>query len=386
MERIYLDNAATSWPKPSQVAQAIQEFYMNLGSASGRGSQASEFSSDHIVRQCRSELEQFLGAGAEDSLVFAFNGTDAINLALWGFLTNGDHVVATTIEHNSVVRPLHELSQRFGVTFDLVDCDETGQVDANSIRAAIKSETKLVVVCHASNVTGAVQDIEAVADVCRNAEVALMVDAAQTVGHVPLNFQELGCDFLVAPGHKGLMGPLGTGFLLLGGRVKTAMNPWRAGGTGTASELTHQPLEFPSRLEAGNLNVGGLAGLLEGLRFVREIGCEAIGAKERELLQRAAEGLDSIPGVRVFGATGGRSNIGVLSFEVEGQDPREVAMILDSGFGIQVRAGLHCAPTIHKRMGTLEQGGTVRISPGWYSTSDHIEKLLVAISEIANLT
>lgn len=385
MERIYLDNAATSWPKPPQVGQAIQDFYLKLGSASGRGNQASTFSSDHIVRQCRTELEEFLGAGTDDSLVFAFNGTDAINLGLWGFLNSGDHVVTTMIEHNSVIRPLYELARRLGVTFDLVDCDETGRVDAEAIQAAMKNQTRLVVVSHASNVTGTVQDVAAIAGCCRDANVALMLDAAQTVGQIPLNFQQLGCDFIAAPGHKGLMGPLGTGFLLVGGRVKDSMNPWRAGGTGTASESTSQPSEFPARLESGNLNVGGIVGLLEGLRFVRQTGESAIAEKEQGLMRMALEGLCSIPGVRVFGSTESNSQVGVLSFEIEDQDPREVAMILDSGFGVQVRAGLHCAPNIHKRMGTFEMGGTVRISPGWFSTPDHIEKLLAAISEIVEL-
>lgn len=384
MERIYLDNAATSWPKPPQVSQAIQDFYHRLGSASGRGSQASEFSSDHIVRQCRSELAQYLGAGKDDKLVFAFNGTDAINLALWGFLGQDDHVVTTSVEHNSVVRPLHELSQRFGVGFDVVDCDETGWIDPDAIRTAINSKTKLVVVSHASNVTGRIQDIEGISRVCRGANVALMVDAAQTVGLVPINFQEMHCDFLAAPGHKGLMGPLGTGFLLVGSQVKDGMRSWRAGGTGSESELTSQPTDYPSRLESGNMNVGGLAGLLEGVRFVKETGNGEILSKEHALLVKAEQGLESISSVRVIGAQVD-SRVGVLSFEISGHDPREVAMILDSGFGIQVRAGLHCAPNIHKRLGTFEKGGTVRISPGWFSEEAHIEALVQAVSEIHQL-
>ena len=340
MERIYLDNAATSWPKPPEVLQAIQDFYLKLGSASGRGGQSSEFSSDHLVRQCRAELTEFLGAGKNDALVFAFNGTDAINLGLWGVLGERDHVVTTAIEHNSVIRPLHELSRHRGVTFDIIECNDDSFVDAESVSQAINNETRLVVVSHASNVTGAVQDIGSIAAVCREKGVALMVDAAQTVGHMEVDFRELQCDLLAAPGHKGLMGPLGTGFLLVGENLKDTMKTWRAGGTGTESELAHQPNEYPAKLESGNLNVSGIAGLLAGLRFVRSIGVAKIAEKEQALLSLAAKGLSLISDVQII-CSGALHRTGVLSFEVVGQDPREIAMNLDSSFGIQVRDALH---------------------------------------------
>lgn len=383
MDRIYLDNAATSWPKPPQVLEAIQDFYQSIGSASGRGNQASEFTSDHLVRQCRVELAEFLGVGNQDSLVFGFNGTDAINMALWGFLRPDDHVVTTVIEHNSVIRPLNELNHRQRVRFDVVDCDQQGRVDVDSICSAIKSETRLVVVSHASNVTGVVQDVRGIAEICQKKGVSLMVDAAQTVGQVEVNFRELGCDLLAAPGHKGLMGPLGTGILLVGEKVKSQMGVWRAGGTGTDSELTTQPSDYPARLESGNLNVGGIAGLLAGLRFVQSIGIEKIAAKENELIEFLARELNSIDGVRVFGGLCDTSRVAVLSFEIAGMDPREVAMILDSSFGIQVRAGLHCAPGIHQRLGTFARGGTIRCSPGWFTEPSQVGTFLAAVKEIS---
>jgi cysteine desulfurase family protein len=383
MERIYLDNAATSWPKPPEVLAAIQDFYQNIGSASGRGGQSSIYSSDTIVRQCRTELADLLGASVDDEIVFAFNGTDAINLVLGGFLANGDHVVTTVIEHNSVIRPLNELKRERGIQFDLVDCDEQSLVNPAAIRQAINPQTKLVVLSHASNVTGAVQDVQSISEICRRQGVALLVDAAQTVGQINTNVSELGCDFLVAPGHKGLLGPLGTGFVFVHSRVKGSMKAWRAGGTGTESELAEQPQKFPGRLESGNLNVGGIAGLLAGIRFVQGIGLTQIAIKEQSLIEMATSGLREIAGVQLACGGEGLARVGVMSLELENMDPREVAMILDTSFGIQTRAGLHCAPLIHQRLGTFEQGGTVRISPSWFSQPEEIEKLIEAFKEIA---
>lgn len=385
-DRIYLDNAATSWPKPPQVLTAIKDFYQNLGSASGRGIQASPFSSDHLVRQCRTELAQFLGAGADDPLIFAFNGTDAINMAFGSFLKPGDHVVTTEIEHNSVIRPLEERVRSDRLSYSTVDSDENGFVNPKDIESAIRPQTQLVVVSHASNVTGSIQDVNEIGQICKRNNVAFMVDAAQTVGQIPIDFRMIDCDFLAAPGHKGLMGPLGTGFLIIRNRIAQELRTWRAGGTGTQSEMSTQPTVYPARLESGNLNVGGIAGLLAGLRFVQQTGLVEILRNENELCDALLQGLRLIPGIQVMARSSGQKTdgyVGVVSFLCDNLDSREISMILDASFGIQTRAGFHCSPGIHKRLGSFDLGGTIRVSPNWFTTLDQIDRFLVAIRQIS---
>ena len=382
--RIYLDNAATSWPKPPAVVEAIADFYTAVGSPAGRGNPTSEFSSDGIVQKCRSELREFIGGGADDQIVFAFNGTDAINIGLFGFLNHGDHVVTTSIEHNSVMRPLEMMRQSHELKISVVQCDDDGTVSPSDIRDAIQPNTKMVILSHASNVTGVIQDALKIGDLCREREIAFMLDAAQTVGQLPIDVNQIGCDMLAAPGHKGLLGPLGTGFLYIAERISDQVRPWRAGGTGTKSELNTQPTEYPGRLEAGNMNVGGLAGLRAGLEFVESVGVAAIQQHEQQLVGRIVERLENEPRIKLYCATS-LDRVGVLSLNIDQLDPREAAMILDSSFGIQVRAGFHCAPGMHHSLNTFELGGTIRVSPGWFSTETEIDRLADAITEIANV-
>ena len=382
--RIYLDNAATSWPKPPAVVAAIADFYTAVGSPAGRGNPTSEFSSDGIVQKCRSELREFIGGGPDDQIVFAFNGTDAINISLFGFLNHGDHVVTTSIEHNSVMRPLEMMRQSHELKITVVQCDADGTVSPGDIRDAIQPNTKMVIFSHASNVTGIIQDAQTIGALCRERKIAFMLDAAQTVGQLPIDVSKIGCDMLAAPGHKGLLGPLGTGFLYIAERVAEQVRPWRAGGTGTKSELSTQPTEYPARLESGNMNVGGLAGLRAGLEFVKSVGVAAIQQHEQQLVSRIVERLENEPRIKLYCATG-LNRVGVLSLNIDQFDPREAVLILDSSFGIQVRAGFHCAPGMHHSLGTFELGGTIRISPGWFSTETEIDRLADAITEIANV-
>ena len=382
--RIYLDNAATSWPKPPAVVEAIADFYTAVGSPAGRGNPTSEFSSDGIVQKCRSELREFIGGGADDQIVFAFNGTDAINIGLFGFLNHGDHVVTTSIEHNSVMRPLEMMRQSHELKISVVQCDDDGTVSPSDIRDAIQPNTKMVILSHASNVTGVIQDALKIGDLCREREIAFMLDAAQTVGQLPIDVNQIGCDMLAAPGHKGLLGPLGTGFLYIAERISDQVRPWRAGGTGTKSELNTQPTEYPGRLEAGNMNVGGLAGLRAGLEFVESVGVAAIQQHEQQLVGRIVERLENEPRIKLYCATS-LDRVGVLSLNIDQLDPREAAMILDSSFGIQVRAGFHCAPGMHHSLNTFELGGTIRVSPGWFTTESEVDQFANAISEIANV-
>lgn len=387
--RIYFDNAATSWPKPPEVVQAITDFYNNIGTAAGRGNQASEYSSDSISQKCRSELLDFIGGragdrNASDQIVFAFNGTDAINMGLFGFLNRGDHVVTTAIEHNSVLRPLELLKQNLDVKVSVVECGEDGTVDPDDIKNAIVSKTKLVVISHASNVTGVIQDVEGIGKLCQELDVTLMLDAAQTVGQIPIDVQTIGCHMLAAAGHKGLLGPLGTGFLYLSKDTAPQMRPWRAGGTGTSSELSSQPSDYPARLESGNLNLGGIAGMRAGLEFVKTIGVEKIQQHKRKLIAQVISQLADHPKIKFY-CQDNLDRAGVISMNIADSDPRELAMILDSSFGIQTRAGFHCAPKMHHTLKTIDQGGTLRISPGWFSTEPEIDCFVEAIKEISSL-
>ena len=381
--RVYLDNAATSWPKPPEVVAAIADFYTNGGSPAGRGNQTSEFSSDGIVRRCRSELQEFIGGDSRDQIAFAFNGTDAINMGLFGFLNPGDHVVTTSIEHNSVMRPLELLRQNRELEISVVQCGDDGKVPTDGIRDAIEPKTRLVIVSHASNVTGVIQNVQAIGEICRERDVAFMLDAAQTIGQLPVDVKSIGCDMLATAGHKGLMGPLGTGFLYIAENIAEQVQPWRAGGTGTKSELSSQPQEYPARLESGNLNVGGIAGLSAGLRFVQSVGVETIQQHKHRLVARLFERLANEPKIKIYCATES-DRVGVLSLNIDEVDPREAAMILDSSFGIQVRAGFHCSPGMHHSLKTVELGGTIRISPGWFSTEAEVDLLANALVEIAS--
>ena len=378
---IYLDNAATSWPKPDAVVDAIVRFYRQIGAAAGRGASARSSAVDHTIDLCRLELGRLINARPHQ-IVFGFNGTDCLNLALNGLISPGDHVVTTVVEHNSVLRPLNHLAQEHAVQLDIVPC-ENGVVDLTEFRRLIRKSTRLCCVSHVSNVTGMIQPIEEIAELCRKHRVLLVVDGSQSVGHVATDFEPLGCDVLVASGHKGLLGPLGTGFLCLSARAADEIRPTRFGGTGTHSDSITQPWEMPSRLESGNPNAGGIFGLLEGVRFVMERGLKQIEQHERDFNEALVERLAAIDNVILYGYQHANRS-GVLSFNIRDQEPQSVAALLNSEFGIQVRAGLHCAPLMHQSLGTDKLGGTVRISPGIFNSLADIDAVSAAVLDISS--
>ena len=380
-DTIYLDNAATSWPKPPSVLDAQIAFYRDFGVAAGRSGSFRAMQVQRTIEQCRSEIRQLINAHADDSIVFGFNGTDVLNMAIHGWVRPGDHVVATVVEHNSVLRPLEWLRQRQQVSISLAGSDERGRIDLDSIRQSLAPRTRLVIASHVSNVTGVIQPIEALGALCREHGVPLLVDACQSLGHIPVDVRRLQCDWLAASGHKGLQGPLGTGVLYLRSGVGAAIEPLRQGGTGTDSEQREQPASLPERLESGNPNSGGLFGLLAGVRSVAERGVEVIEEHERNWARRLCAGLREIASVRLICPDRDLAT-GIVSFVVEGHDPHELAMLLDSNHGIQVRAGLHCAPLMHRQLGTMDVGGTVRVSPGMNSTTEQIDRLLNALTNI----
>ena len=380
--RIYLDNAATSWPKPESVYQAVDDYQRRLGAPAGRGSYYEAAETERLVASCRKRVSQLISSDDPRRIVFTLNGTDSLNLALHGCLRPGDHVVTTVCEHNSVLRPLRFLAEQRAVSTTYVPCDRTGVVDPDSVRRAITPHTRLVAIVHASNVTGAIQPVEAVGKIAAEQGVLFLVDAAQSLGYIPVDVTSLGCDLLAAPGHKGLLGPLGTGVLYLSERAAGEVLPLRQGGTGTRSDEDIQPASLPDRYESGNLNVPGIVGLEAGVKFLAEIGIEKSQAQMQVLTTRLLAGLVDVPGVTLYGPIAAAERVGVVSLNIEGNDPRELASLLDANWSIQTRAGIHCAPRMHQALGTAP-AGTLRFSVGHFTTAAETDRAIGAIREIA---
>ena len=380
--RVYLDNAATSWPKPEGVYRAVERCLREVGAAAGRGAYTEAMEAGRIVESARTAVGRLIGAANPRQIAFTANGTDSLNLVLYGWLQPGDHVVTTAAEHNSVLRPLTELQARRQIDATIVPCDRQGFVDPDVVRRAIRRETILVVLTHASNVAGTLQPVREIADAAHERGAAVLLDAAQTLGHMPVDVNLLGIDFLAAPGHKGLLGPLGTGVVYVRETHHDRLNSFRQGGTGTRSDEPRQPDALPEKFEAGNLNVPALAGLGAGVEFLQVRGLVAIRKAEAQLVDRLIQQLQAIDRVEVFGPERSADRAGVVSVALAGYDPQEAATLLDASFRVQVRAGLHCAPLIHKALGTFEQGGTIRFSVGPFTSEAEIDAAVAAVREI----
>lgn len=377
MTRIYLDNAATSWPKPDCVYDAVDHYQRQVGVAAGRGSYGDAESIARTIQQARKNIGQLIGAEASQ-IVLTHNCTDALNLALHGLLQSGDHVVTSVAEHNSVLRPLATLAAK-GIETTYVPVDEQGLIDLDQLGKSVTASTKLIAITHASNVTGAIQPIEAIGRVAHARDCLLLLDAAQTCGHVPIDLRSGHVDLMAAPGHKGLLGPLGTGILYIASGIEAQLQCIRQGGTGTQSDDPTQPTEVPAKYESGNLNVPGLVGLDAGVRYVLDNQLDqdiSIEARSNQLIQ----GLQALDNLTVYSTP---NPCGIVSFNLTGYDPQEVATLLDSAGGIQVRAGLHCAPLMHRSLGTLSTGGTVRASCGHFTTAEEIEQLIELVTSLA---
>ena len=379
----YLDNAATSFPKPDAVYFAVDDYQRRIGAAVGRGAYRQAVEAQRIVDRCRNSASQLLGAESSERIVFTFNGTDGLNLALMGICRPGDHVIATEFEHNSVLRPLRWLQEHRQVDVTLLRPNPDGRVDPALVRANLRPATRLIAVQHASNVTGVVQPIADIGAVARHASVLTLVDAAQTAGHWPIDLSQIPIDLLACPGHKGLLGPLGTGLVYFRPGVEPHVECYRLGGTGTQSEDDRQPDSMPERYEAGNHNAPGLAGLGAGLSYLQELSIAAVQRLEAELTEQLVSGLREIPGITVYGHSPGLPHVGVVSFRIDGFDPQEASSILDQTFEIQSRAGLHCAPGVHRFLQTLPQGGTVRFSVGLMTTRQEIDHAIASVRELA---
>jgi cysteine desulfurase / selenocysteine lyase len=376
---IYLDNAATSFPKPESVYQALDRFARSDLANPGRAGHKMALAAERALDDGRHRLNQLLHGEAKERFVFTLNCTDALNMAFKGVLREGDHVITSDLEHNSVSRPLRQMELNGFITLTRLKADGGGTVDPEDVRKAVNGKTRLIALTHASNVLGTIQPIADFGRIARERDLLFLVDAAQTAGVVPIDVQAMRIDLLAFPGHKSLLGPTGTGALYVGSRAK--VGAWREGGTGGDSSSETQPKEFPYFLEGGTPNVLGIAGLAAGIQYVVEKGEGNIRRHEVELTDRLWKRLDEIGGYQVFGHRDPNRRVGTLSFRSEALPAAELGGILDQAFDIAIRPGLHCAPYIHRAIGTFPEGA-VRVSPGAFSTEADIDKLASALAEI----
>ena len=375
---IYLDNAATTMKKPPQVAEAMVAALNTLGN-SARGAYRGALDASHTVYGARVRIARLLGCPRPDHVVFTANVTEALNVAINGLLEPGDHVVTTVLEHNSVLRPLYRLETERGIHLDFVGADHLGNPDYDAFQRLIRPETRLVVCTHASNLTGNLVDIRRVADTAHDRGALLVVDAAQTAGTRPVDMMDFGADVLCFTGHKGLMGPQGTGGLCI--RPGVEIRPLKVGGTGVQTYSRAQPSQLPVHLEAGTLNGHGLAGLAAAVDYLNEVGLEQIEAHEAALTRQFYEGVRSIPGITVYGDFSG-DRAAIVTLNIRDYDSGAVSDALAEDYGIATRAGAHCAPRMHEALGTKEQGA-VRFSFSWFTTEEEIDVAIRAVAELA---
>jgi cysteine desulfurase/selenocysteine lyase len=371
----YLDNAATTFPKPEAVYQAIDKCMRHYAGNQGRSGHRLSMQASREVYETRELLAKLFNIQNPLRIVFTENGTEALNLGLKGVLEPGDHVVTSSMEHNSVYRPLNALAEK-GITFSIVLCSPDGCLDIEAFTAALQQNTKMVILNHASNVTGEMLPIREVGEICAKKGILFMVDAAQTAGILDIDVQDLKIDLLAAPGHKGLFGPQGTGFLYIGEGLD--LKPLKEGGTGSRSEDVFQPLMMPDRYESGTLNAPGIIGLGAGIKFLQQETLQKIRAHDEKLRHYFIEALSQIETVRLYGAG---ALISVVSLNIEGLDSTETAYLLDREYDIFVRPGLHCAPLTHRTLGTLDTG-TVRFSFSYFNTEDEVQQSVSAIQKI----
>ena len=375
----YLDNAATSWPKPEAVYQAVDHFMRHIGATPGRGGHQREEEAAAIADETRAALAGLFNAPEPACVVFTMNATHAINMALKGVLHAGDHVITSSIEHNALWRPLKALEKRGGVELSVVHCSSDGTLDVAAVAAAMRSNTRLVAMLHASNVLGTLLPIAAIGQLAHDQGALFLVDAAQTAGTCPIDVQAMHIDLLAFAGHKGLYGPHGTGGLVV--RPDSQLETWVEGGSGVESESDDMPAELPLRLEPGTHNAAGIAGLLAGVRFVQQQGVGNIRAHEMELTRQLIDALQEVPGLRLLGPRDPAQRTAVVSVAVAGYMPEQLAEVLDRVFGVATRAGLHCAPQAHRTAGTLEDGA-LRFSPGYFNTAQDITYAAQALKTI----
>ena len=403
-EQYYLDNAATTWPKPEVVYTTMDQLFRQYGVNPGRAGHEMAVEAERIIVETRRMLAEFFNfKDGFDRVVFTQNATDSLNMVMFGLLGRGDHVISTRMEHNSVIRPLNHLERDHGVQVTRVGRDSQGYIDPDDIRRAINANTKLVVVNHASNVLGSVQDVKSVGDICRESDALFVIDTCQSAGVLPIDMEELGIDVLTFTGHKGLFGPMGIGGMLVGEHVDIPAH--RVGGTGVDSITEFQPDIYPNHLEAGTINFPGIAGLNAAQKWFADLGREQTGDPEKKLshgqacraalehiarrelehVNHLASAFEAMDDVVVHGPRGNGPRVATLSINVKDLPADQVGAMLDADYYVCVRAGLHCAPLVHVDEGTVGQNGSIRFSPGYFTDAEDLEQAVTGVSELLEI-
>jgi len=383
MKRIYMDNAATSFPKAPKVSESIINFIENIGGNVGRGTHFSSYTAGSVVYETRELLCKLFKFDEPMNVIFTMNITQSLNMILKGFLKEGDHVLISSMEHNAVLRPLYSLLEK-GITFDILPCDDKGYLDPQIIKKYIKSNTKLLVITHASNVSGTIQNVKEIGKICRENNIDFVLDSAQTAGILDINFYDLNLSALAFTGHKGLLGPQGIGGFLVTSEFAKKIKPLIEGGTGSFSESYTQPEILPDKFESGTLNIPGIFGLNAALKFILDTGLDKIRNKEKQLTQKFIKEIKKIQNIELVGPDESYDRMAVISLDFKNIDNSEAAFILDNQYGIMTRVGLHCSPLAHKTLGTFPKG-TVRFSFGYFTSEEDIEYAIQCIEKISKL-
>ena len=376
---IYLDNAATSFPKPKEVADAVYDFMINNGTSSGRGSYKKAMQSDYIVYECRKLIGNLFNFDDPKKVVFTSNVTDSLNIAIRGILKENDHVITSSLEHNAVWRCLKTLEKDINIKIDTVECSKDGITNPEDIKKYIRKDTALIVFTQASNVLGTIQPVKEIGKIARENNIVFLVDAAQSAGAMKIDIKEDNIDILAFTGHKSLLAPMGTGGLIINTDID--IKPLKAGGTGGDSAYEYQPDYYPNHLETGTSNVSGIAGLRAAIKFLNREGIDNIHNKEKELTKYALQRLETVKDIEIYGPKDCEKILSVISFNIKNKRPEDISTILDQKYDIMLRAGLHCAPTAHSVINTKDRG-SLRIGIGYFNTKDDIDKLVEALNNL----
>ncbi|MFR0019236.1 MAG: aminotransferase class V-fold PLP-dependent enzyme [Paraclostridium sp.] len=382
MNKIYFDNAATTFPKPDSVIKAMFDYMSFEGGSANRGSSSTALQSSRAVYECRYEIAKFFNFPKSENVIFTNNITTSLNMLLLGIIKSDWHIITTSMEHNSVLRPLVKISEELpNVELDIVQCNNEGLVSVEKIKEKLKSNTKLIILSHASNLVGTIQPIKEIGKLCKENDIFFILDSAQTAGVIPIDMTELNLNALAFTGHKSLLGPQGIGGFIIDDKLNSICKNIFSGGTGSNSSLIEHPQELPDKFEYGTLNTPGIIGLLEGIKFIEKEGIENIKAKEEVLCQKAMDLLSEIPEVKIYGPMDAQKKTSTISFNIEGMDPEFTGFLLDSEFNITCRTGIHCTPLAHKTVGSYPSG-SIRISLGYFNTIEEVYRFVEVIKEL----
>lgn len=379
--KVYLDNSATTYPKPEEVYTSVLNYMKNIGANPGRGGYANALEGDRIIYNCRESLMKLFNFDKLENVIFTANITQSLNIVLKNVIKDGWHVITSSMEHNSVLRPLSTLKETKNIDLDIIECSADGVINVEDFRNAIKPNTKLVALTHASNVIGSIQPLEEIGKICKEKNIYFVIDSAQSAGAIPVDFYKIGCNALTFTGHKSLLGPPGIGGFLIDDALNEEALPFIEGGTGSLSQSIIQPDFLPDKFESGTLNAPGIAGLLSGINYIMKEGITAIQEREQELSQHFINELLNIPSIKVYGFKDASLRTPTISINSSKINNAELGFILDREYGIMSRTGLHCAPLAHKTMGTFPEG-TLRFSLGPFNDKKDINYALHALNSI----